>query len=179
MKDWFEGKIVSIVGNAESLLHQNYAKEIDSADVVVRINRGGFRFPQYSAKMGGRIHVWCMQQVSQNRAAFTKPFLRDVKKMRMDTSDISPLYLNMVECVYSREMREELEKHLTKKSSTGMRVLHYVNSCNPKLAKVFGFDWKKSYSWHVRKKCTAHVFEEEEKYCKENFFSQSNFKLYS
>jgi len=34
MKEWFEGKTVAVVGNAASLVQQNYGKEIDQAEVV-------------------------------------------------------------------------------------------------------------------------------------------------
>jgi hypothetical protein len=39
MIEWFNGKKVAIVGNATSLFEQSYGKDIDSHDVVVRINR--------------------------------------------------------------------------------------------------------------------------------------------
>jgi hypothetical protein len=50
MRQWFEGKTGDIavarglVGNAASLIKQSYGKQIDEADIVVRINRGLLSF---------------------------------------------------------------------------------------------------------------------------------------
>lgn len=177
MKDWFEGKTVAVVGNAASLIQQNFGKEIDEAEVVVRINRGGYRFPEFSKQMGSRVDVWCMQNIRQNKAFFEKPHTRRTRKMQMDTIDVSPMFAEMADVVFSQEDRNALDSNLAKKSSTGLRVLYYISRQNPAKVLVYGFDWKASYSWHERRKCVAHNFEEEKKYCFDNFFNNETFKL--
>lgn len=177
MKEWFEGKTVAVVGNAASLIQQNYGKEIDQAEVVVRINRGGYRFTEFSSQMGARLDVWCMQNAKQNHAFFHKPHTRNVRKMQMDTIDVSPQFIETVDLVFSSEDRKQLDGNLPKKSSTGLRVLYYISKQNPKKVSVYGFDWKKSYSWHERRKCIAHNFEAERDYCFKNFFSSDIFAL--
>lgn len=177
MKEWFEGKTVAIVGNAASLMQQSFGEEIDRADVIVRINRGGFRFPEFKRQMGTKLDVWCMQNVRQNKAYFDKPHTRHVHKMQMDTIDVSPMFAEMADLVFSQDDRKNLDSNLSKKSSTGLRVLYYVSKQNPKKVFVYGFDWKESYSWHERRKCIAHNFEEEKKYCFDNFFSNETFVL--
>jgi hypothetical protein len=177
MKEWFEEKTIAVVGNAASLIQQNYGKEIDQAEVVVRINRGGYRFVEFSKQMGTRNDVWCMQNVRQNKAFFDKPHTRGVRKMQMDTIDVSPQFAEMADLVFSQEDRDDLDSNLTKKSSTGLRVLYYISKQNPLKVSVYGFDWKKSYSWHERRKCVAHIFDEEKDYCFNHFFNADKFVL--
>lgn len=45
--DIFKDKSVALVGNAESLLHDSYGKEIDSHDIIIRMNLG---YPYTSLK---------------------------------------------------------------------------------------------------------------------------------
>lgn len=177
MREWFNEKTVAVVGNSESLTQQSFGKEIDQADVVVRINRGGFRFTEFTRQMGTRLDVWCVQNVRQNKAYFEKPHTRGVRKMQMDTIDVSPIFTEMADLVFSQDDRNDLDRNLLKKSSTGLRVLYYVSKQNPAKVFVYGFDWKASYSWHERRKCVAHNFEEEKKYCFDNFFNNETFEL--
>lgn len=177
MKQWFENKTIAVVGNAASIMSLNYGKEIDQADVVVRINRGGYRFIDFSKQMGTRLDVWCMQNAKQNHAFFHKPHTRNVRKMQMDIIDVSPQFIETVDLVFSSEDRKQLDGNLSKKSSTGLRVLYYISKQNPKKVFVYGFDWKKTYSWHERRKCVAHDFEAERDYCFKNFFSSDTFEL--
>jgi hypothetical protein len=177
MKEWFEGKTVAVVGNAASLIQQSFGEEIDKAQVVVRINRGGYRFLEFKRQMGTKSHVWCMQNVRQNKALFNKPHTRGVRKMQMDTIDVSPQFAEMADLVFSQEDRAALDSNLTKKSSTGLRVLYYISKQNPLKVSVYGFDWKKSYSWHERRKCVAHIFDEEKDYCFNHFFNTDTFVL--
>lgn len=169
MKEWFENKKVAVVGNAESLMRQRYGAEIDKADVVVRINRGGYRYPDFSTQMGTRLDVWCMQNAKQNKMFFHKTHTANVFKMQMDTIEVSPQFIELVNCVYSTEMCKELSSHLSKKPSTGLRVLDYVYHSNPKEVYVYGFDWKETYSWHEKRICVAHNFNEERNYCEKVF----------
>lgn len=177
MKEWFKGKTVAVVGNAASLIQQSYGKEIDQAEVVVRINRGGFRFPEFSRQMGTRLDVWCMQNIRQNKAFFNKPHTKNVRKMQMDTIDVSPQFIEMADVVFSQEDKVALDSNLTKKSSTGLRVLYYISKQDPAKVLVYGFDWKKTYSWHEKRKCVAHIFDEERDYCFNNFFNTDTFIL--
>jgi hypothetical protein len=177
MRQWFEGKTVAVVGNAASLIKQSYGKQIDEADVVVRINRGGYRYPEFAKQMGTRLDIWCMQNVQQNRQYFLRPHTRGARRMQMDTIDVSPNFADMADLVFSTDDRSDLEKNLSKKASTGLRVLYYISKQDPSSMFVYGFDWKKTYSWHERRKCIAHNFEEERQYCADNIFSDSKFVL--
>lgn len=177
MEEWFENKTVSVVGNAASLLNHSFGNEIDKAEVVVRINRGGYKFPQFPTQMGKKLDVWCMQNIRQNKAHFRKIHMTNCKRIQMDTFDVSPEFSDMADYIFSNEQRLDLEKNLTKKASTGLRVLYLVDKMNPRHVNVYGFDWKQTYSWHERRKCVAHVFSEERQYCIDNFFIKENFSI--
>jgi len=177
MKEWFENKTISIVGNSASLLDQKFGSEIDTADVVVRINRGGFRFPDFPEQMGKGLDIWCMQNIKQNRRYFKKSCTKTCKKIQMDTIDVSPDFSDLADYFFTDQYRFDLEKDLTKKASTGLRVLYLIDKMDPKSVNVYGFDWKQTYSWHERRKCIAHIFEEEKQYCIDNFFNKQSFNL--
>jgi hypothetical protein len=97
--------------------------------------------------------------------------------MQMDTIDVSPMFTEMADLVFSQDDRNDLDRNLSKKSSTGLRVLYYIAKQNPTKVFIYGFDWKASYSWHERRKCVAHNFEEEKKYCFDTFFNNEKFEL--
>jgi hypothetical protein len=50
MKEWFEGKTVALIGNAMSLFEKTYGEEIDSHDVVVRLNKAAMLYDRMSAE---------------------------------------------------------------------------------------------------------------------------------
>jgi hypothetical protein len=61
--DWFEHKNIAIVGNANSLFDASYGEEIDSHDIVVRINRSSsICFKENEEKnvlcQGNKTDVW-------------------------------------------------------------------------------------------------------------------------
>jgi hypothetical protein len=95
--------------------------------------------------------------------------------MQMDTIDVSPHFIDLVDLVYTKEMCKELSSNLSKKPSTGLRVLDYVYRSDPKEVKVYGFDWKETFSWHEKRVCVAHSFKEEKDYCEKVFFAKSWF----
>jgi hypothetical protein len=110
-----------------------------------------------------------MQNVKQNKMFFHKPQSSNALKMQMDTIDVSPHFIELVNLVYDKEMCKELSSHLTKKPSTGLRVLDYVYRSDPKEVYVYGFDWKETFSWHEKRVCVAHNFKEERNYCEKVF----------
>lgn len=57
LQDFFKGKSVAIVGPAASFEGSGYGKEIDSHDVVVRVNSGTFDDPDFTKDFGSRTDV--------------------------------------------------------------------------------------------------------------------------
>ena len=66
MKEWFDNKSIAIIGNAKSLFDKNYGDEIDSNDIVIRINKGieVCTQPNNSKSHGKKVDVWCFNLYS-------------------------------------------------------------------------------------------------------------------
>lgn len=161
MREVFEGKTVSLVGNARSLFHKDYGSEIDSADVVCRIKRGFFMLkPEDVKSHGKKTDVW---------------FLNWFKTM--NPNKVTNKTCNhVVEILYHPEIDVEwLKKDLGHhRPSTGLRILHLISLYNPSKVYVYGYDWKETPSFHDKKlEDDRHDFNLEKQYCINRFFSNN------
>lgn len=164
MREVFEGKTVSVVGNARSLFSTNYGQEIDSAEVVCRIKRGFFMLKPGDEKSHGiRTDVWFLNWFKT----------MDPKKVTKKTCD------HIVEILHNPEidiewLRSELGHH---RPSTGLRILHFISLYNPKKVYVYGYDWKMTPSFHDNKlHDDRHDFKLEKSYCENTFFNTGIFE---
>jgi hypothetical protein len=158
MRDLFEGKTVSVVGNARSLFDSDYGTEIDSHDVVCRIKRGFYMLEPKDVKShGSRTDVWFLNwfktmnpnKVTQKKCKHTIEILNN------------PL-------VDLERLKQDLGHH---RPSTGLRILHLISHFSPRMVYVYGFDWKKTPSFHDKKLYDdRHDFELERQYCARRFF---------
>ena len=161
MREVFEGKTVSLVGNARSLFHKDYGSEIDSAQVVCRIKRGFFMLkPEDVKSHGKKTDVW---------------FLNWFKTM--NPNKVTNKTCNhVVEILYHPEIDVEwLKKDLGHhRPSTGLRILHLISLYNPSKVYVYGYDWKETPSFHDKKlEDDRHDFNLEKQYCINRFFSNN------
>lgn len=167
MKEVFEGKTVSVVGNARSLFNKKYGNEIDSADVVCRIKRGFFLLkPSDIISHGAKTNVWFLNW-------FKTMNPNKVTNKKCD---------NIIEILHHPEINKEwLVKDLGHhRPSTGLRILHLISLYNPKTVNVYGFDWKETPSFHDKKMIDErHNFTLEKDYCNRRFFEKQKevFKL--
>lgn len=165
MKQVFEGKTVSIVGNARSLFDKNYGAEIDSADVVCRIKRGFYMLKPSDVKSHGtRTDVWFLNWFKT----------MNPKKVTNKTCQ------HVVEILYHPEIDVEwLKKDLGHhRPSTGLKILHLISLYDPKKVFVYGFDWKETPSFHDKAlEDDRHNFALEKTYCKKRFFNDDRFIL--
>lgn len=164
MKEVFEGKTVSIVGNAASLFNTKYGPEIDSADVVCRIKRGFYMLKPWDEKSHGKkTDVW---------------FLNWFKTMN-PTKVTTKRCKHTVEILFHPEidiewLKKDLGHH---RPSTGLRVLHLVSLYNPKSVSVYGYDWKETPSFHNSEiHEDRHDFLLEKEYCHNRFFNSQDSK---
>lgn len=161
MREVFEGKTVSLVGNAKSLFHKDYGSEIDSAQVVCRIKRGFFMLkPEDIKSHGKRTDVWFLNW-------FKTMNPNKVTNKKCDC---------IVEILHHPEidvewLRNDLGHH---RPSTGLRILHLISLYNPSKVYVYGYDWKETPSFHDKKlEDDRHDFNLEKQYCINKFFSNN------
>lgn len=161
MKEVFEGKTVSLVGNARSLFQSDYGKEIDSADIVCRIKRGFYMLKSDDVSSHGkRTDVWFLNWFKT----------MNPKKVTNKKCDhiVEIIQHPMIDIEF---LKKDLGHH---RPSTGLRILHLISLCNPKKVFVYGYDWKNTPSFHDKKLIDdRHNFELERKYCMKRFFKDN------
>jgi len=184
MKEWFEGKTVAVVGNSLSLFESNYGSEIDSHDVVVRINKAAILYTKKLAyeSHGKRTDVWVFWNTSEYRNYFRR-IPSNIKKIHAGHQGRVSRNANDVHLLYPDAYYTELKKHAGKHNNptTGLITLDYISKCNPKFVSVYGFDWKETPTFTDpnmrRERGCPHDYAAEKKYCAETFFSKDIFLL--
>ena len=79
LKDIIEGKRVALVGPASYMVGSNYGKEIDSHDVVVRINRGIESIAEFKNDLGEKTDVYysCLIEKAQQTGVLNPQELKE------------------------------------------------------------------------------------------------------
>lgn len=186
MKEWFEGKTVAVVGNAMSLFDKSYGSEIDSHDVVVRMNKAAMLYTrkEVSKSHGTKTHVWVFWNTAEYKSFF-KNVPSSVKKMHAGHQGRTPNNIHMIDFVYPDAPYKELKKHSGKHNNptTGLILLDHISKCNPKHVHVYGFDWKATATFTdpemKRERLCPHDYTVEKEYCMKTFFSRDDFTLKS
>ena len=187
MKDWFESKTVAVIGNEMSLFEKTYGDEIDSHDVVVRLNRAAMLYNredvlkvQSSKSHGTRTDIWMFWNVNEYvKFMNIKP---SIKKMHMRTS-FNVRDRKDIDFFYPMDMYKDLrlKSKIRKSFTTGFMSLDYVNNCNPSKVYVYGFDWKETptFTDPLRKKDVGnmHDYDKEKDYCFKTYFNTERFIL--
>jgi hypothetical protein len=181
MKEWFEGKSVAIVGNAMSLFNKEYGKEIDSHDVVVRLNKAAMLYESFHAEKshGRRTDVWMFWRTAEYKKHFPN-IDKNIKKMHMGHQDRKSGDITLVDYVYPDSLYGPLKKKAGNHNNptTGLMAIDYVLNCNPSMITVYGFDWKETPTYtdpeRKKEKQCPHDYTTEKKYCEEVFFSRPN-----
>ena len=184
MKEWFEGKTVAVVGNAMSLFDKNYGDEIDSHDVIVRMNKAAMLYTRQEASKthGTKTSVWGFWNTAEYKSFFNK-IPKKVKKMHAGHQGRTPNNLDLVDFVYPENLYKELKKYSGKHNNptTGLIMLDYIIHCNPKHVDVYEFDWKETATFtdpdKKREKICPHDYPTEKEYCMKTFFSKPHIIL--
>lgn len=182
MKEWFDQKSIAIVGNAQSLFHKTYGKEIDSHDVVIRINRGiEVCFNDKAiVSHGKKLDVWSFNlyrtlEYFDNSAKSQIP--NPYKRLQMNYTT----ELKSIDSTISKEAQNEITNlFLPKKVTTGFRLLHYLTKFKPSVVDVYGFDWKETPTFYIKHKSTtdmSHDYIKEKQYCFEHYFRNGRYNL--
>lgn len=181
LKEWFDGKTVAIVGNAKSLHEKNLGEEIDSHDLVCRINRSFNIVPpktnKYVKHLGKKTDFYFINLV---RTSKIPPKIANSHKI-VQTSPGVPggVYREYTDLPTDREKMYKFFENFKQKPSTGIRVIHLLSLCEPKFVRVYGFDWKQkspSFFGDTNWNKINHNFDEEKVYCFKHYFNKENFE---
>lgn len=169
------GKSVAIVGNSSGLLNRRMGDQINSHDVVIRMNKHHLlRSKQYNTyasghpeNVGNRTDIWAVWRMDEY-------YDHDYFDVNIHAVQLAAYYGTkhpLVEMYSTRHLLELMYEAGVDNPSSGIRTIDWVLRQNPKKVSVFGFDWKKntSISDPNRKNdpnC-PHDFESEKEYCLE------------
>ena len=184
MKEWFENKKIAIIGNAESLFKTSYGVEIDSHDVVIRMNKAAMLYTHMDAERshGTRTDFWIVWNAIEYRNKI-KDIPKHIKIMHMSGRIRNNLAGLRIDFLYPMEMYDILKKQagVRQNPTTGLMMLDYIDSCNPKLVSIYGFDWKDTPTFtdmnRKEEKTSGHNYDTEKEYCKTKFLSKPNYVL--
>lgn len=144
MIKWFENKTIAIVGNALHLFEKSLGKEIDNHNVVVRINKGYLNLNKKC--QGIKTDV-----LSYNNYAMIDRHLDLVKDMKLIHMSEKFRTKKMIEGIFFYPLNYliDLKKKLSHdRPSTGLMIIDYIISCNPKSINLYGFDWKETPTYY-------------------------------
>ena len=184
MKEWFENKSVAIVGNSMSLFECRYGTEIDSHDVVVRLNKAAMLNERCDAGQshGTKTDVWIFWNVIEYKQLFSK--YPNVKKMHAGHQSRHNHAINMVDFIYPMNPNyENLKKKAGRHNNptTGLIALDWITHCKPSLLSIYGFDWKKTPTFtdpeRKREKFCPHDYTTEEQYVRTEVLTLPNVVL--
>lgn len=184
MKHWFEGLNVALIGNATYMFEREYGKEIESHDVVVRLNKAAMLFTEMDREKshGKRTDIWMFWNAAEYKNNFRKT---NAKLMHMGHQGRSAVNRSLVDFVYPDEYYAPLKRVAGKhhNPTTGFMALDYISKCNPRSVTVYGFDWKETPTFtdpdRKKEKQCPHDFPTEKKYCFDTYFTKDNFILRS
>ena len=186
MKEWFEEKTVALIGNAMSLFDKEYGSEIDSHDVVVRLNKAAMLYDRMDAEKshGKKIDVWIFWSTSEYQSKFGK--YPNLKKMHAGHQSRSKQTLKNVDFIYPESPNYEILRTKSgnhNNPTTGLIAIDWITHCSPKSLDIYGFDWKDTPTFtdpkRAREKYCPHDFEAERKYVKDNILTLPYVRLRS
>lgn len=169
---WFD-KGIALVGSAQSLLNSNFGHDIDSHDVVIRINQGAFADLQpgstglrtdylFITLTGGtNLAKWRFIRRGQ-KVADKGVVLMSSKGRTLFRVDLSPFFLH-----YPATWHEQLIDQLGHRPSTGAMAVDLLSRtvADPGQLDVYGFDFFATPDIaHGRNRVVAHDPATEERY---------------
>ena len=151
LKESITGRRIAVIGNAQSILEHQYGSDIDSHDVVIRLNLGsivdqvsqgsrtdilGFSFPQVTSS-------WVEQNLGRPKLIWLTPKNRD-NSAYFDSFKQNIYY-------YPISRWEKLSKAIKNgRPSSGLMMIDLVQIMQPKEINLFGFDFKKTKTYYLK-----------------------------
>ncbi len=161
----YKNKNISLVVGAQSIFNHDYGKQIDSADLVIRMNRNFPKRKKYQGKKTDLLAISCdisrwqhwryyrsapIIWMTPNRESLPSWMARYKAFFLYDENDWERLFNNLGE----------------NRPSTGAMTLDFITThLQPRTLSLFGFDFKKTKTVHVKKqKLGPHNWELEQSY---------------
>lgn len=185
MKEWFEGKTVALIGNAMSLFDKEYGAEIESHDVIVRLNKAAMLYDRMDVEKshGRRTDVWIFWNAGEYRNHFTGK--ANIKKMHAGFQARFASNTKHADFIYPMEPYEKLRKNAGKHNNptTGLIALDWITFCQPKSLDIYGFDWKETPTFtdpkRYKDRVCPHDFPAEKEYVEKEILTLPNVRLRS
>lgn len=164
LMDDLRGKSIAIVGNSQSLLLDTHGQDIDSHDIVVRMNMG---FPSDPVAQGRRFDVWCFSTIGMARQATSLPPAKHAVWMSPKSRD--EFDGSVPCCFYPLECWDALQAHLGSRPSVGAMTIDLVSRAVPGAVSIFGFDFKRTETFYNKSTAVGpHDYQAEERYAMDN-----------
>jgi hypothetical protein len=144
----FDGKTVALVGNAQSLFSSGLGQEIESADVVARMNFGFVRARSDQGDRTDALFFATKMSRSKARQLFgCDHFIWSSPKR----NTIALGFLLNPQCIafVPSEDAMQLEDRVHARPSTGLVALHLLlNRLGAAEVRLYGFDWKATKTFY-------------------------------
>ena len=118
LQEYLEDKSVAVIGSGASILKEEYGKDIDDHDVVVRINRG-YPYEQYQKHVGSRTDIWSFGMASD---------WKNKKKMHELFSDRKFSTYSWWDHNWIPDYVEKLDTHVTLPPVFSQTAAHYCKN---------------------------------------------------
>jgi hypothetical protein len=165
-----QNKSVAVVGNAMSLHDMNFGKNIDSHDIVIRMNIPGNMYYKnlFRNAYGVKTDVWCfwnigafMKAHENDYTILYKRYFENNKIYKLQIQEGKKRFKNYhrFEILYDDAKLSNLETTINQiyplrlnrkkfKFSTGFLLLNYLCECDTKHVSIYGMDFKKTPTFY-------------------------------
>lgn len=194
-KEYIKNKRVALVGPSSTLINSSYGNEIDSYDIVVRLNKSIPLPKKYSEDLGTKIDILCNCLESHphtggdiNPVLWKKhgvkfvltPFPIEVQKNNAILNTIGNVKKH-IDIIYNNTLLYNNNKKILLASpTTGFSCLMYLLSLDIKELKLFGMDfyrempYKEYFQGKVTWEKAVNAVEKHRKDAKQNLGKQMN-----
>lgn len=155
-----KGKTISLVGNASSILRTDQSNEIDSHDVVIRMNRG---LPSLMrGKAGKRTDVLATAKYWQDVCHSKVPLVLFMKLTALGDQHYGRLIAELDPASrllrWPQHLENECRAFVGADPGTGIRLLWWLKTYSQcKQVYLYGFDcWKTVSHWSGRRNTQNH-----------------------
>lgn len=170
LQSFLSGKSVAIIGNASSIFNDALGAEIDTHDVVIRINYGYIKDP---VAQGSKTTIWAGSVALDEhevQTRFAPIYAMWMTPRRRSLPNYSPAFRRKL-FMHPVEIWETLQKELgawgdgQARPTTGAMLINLVvKHCAPSRVRLYGFDFFKTKTFYEKRlpKNKPHDFHAEE-----------------